>query len=134
MRKQPYVYVLPFLDNIHFKIGKSSESEIRIRKLHFYYNFDLSKCIRIKCKKGQEKTLETILLKNTLKYMPEANTFDKSGRTEIRLLECLDTVISYLNTNKYEYNPFSKILINRIGKARKKRTILPKPDIEHYLF
>jgi hypothetical protein len=130
--KTPYVYILPFEDGRHFKIGRSSESEIRIRKLHWYYMFDLEKCIRIKCKKGIVGNLENTLLKMTRNYTV-SDTFDKSGRTEIRLIDCHQIVITYLIENQYEYSYFSKILINRIRKARKKRTILPKPEPQkHY--
>lgn len=131
--KTYYVYILPFSDGIHFKIGKSSESHIRIRKLHRDFKFKIEECKRIKCKKEEMSKLESFLLKTLTKGF-EVKDFTSNGCTEIRLMTCYKSVQDYLETKKIEPKGFSTQFKNIIIAPTKKRTIVEKPKPENNFY
>jgi hypothetical protein len=92
-----YLYLLPFQDRKHFKIGISSNNFDRINHLNNLYQLDKEKCLMITSDKTTNiKILEKELL--NIFENDECDEFSTDGHTEIRnvkyLNECVDLIKS----------------------------------------
>lgn len=89
-----YLYILPFKDKNHFKIGISSKNYTRIKHLDKLYSVNLDKSLIITAGKNSTiKILETELLT----IFPKADIYKNTeGRTEIRDIKYLNECIDYI--------------------------------------
>lgn len=115
-----YLYILPFKDKKHFKIGISSNSYSRIIHLDKIYDIDLENSFIVHSKKRNISILEKELL--TIFEQDDVDNFLSEGHTEIRnvkyLNECLELIrnkhqnLSYkiekLNINQNDSQPTKK--------------------------
>jgi hypothetical protein len=91
-----YLYVLPFADNQHFKIGISERIDSRIGKHNSQYNLKVSDIKLIKSNAHNIKLLERLLL--TVCPPLKDNSFTGTdGATEIRHVEHLSTCFNQID-------------------------------------
>lgn len=94
-----YLYILPFKDKLHFKLGVSSNNYNRIKVHNNTYGIDLSKSIIVESSSRNIRTLERLLL--ILCKEIDSNPFvGKDGYTEIRSISYLGDCIRDLNEYK----------------------------------
>lgn len=96
-----YLYILPFNDKKHIKVGISSDDITRVITHEEGYNLNLSKVLILKChRKSLAKKVERFILKNTEK--PEsANKYNGiDGYTEIRSIHDLNKIKSIIRKIK----------------------------------
>lgn len=130
-----YLYLIPFEDKKHFKIGISSNNFNRVRKHFKTYNAKESDCLIVTCKKGFYSTLERELLETF--QTPEIKCFSGlDGYTEIRSMGCFEDVLSIIKSKhknlNVRVNKFLDIIPREMvvdDKVRKKK-VYPGLDKE----
>ena len=92
---QNYLYILPFNNGGHFKIGISSNNYNRIRQHNSTYKINYSKSLVVQASRDNVRNLERILLSNIPPTVSDEYS-GKDGYTEIRdisyLATCLDDI------------------------------------------
>jgi len=92
---QDYLYILPFNNDRHFKIGVSSNNYNRVIKHNSVYNINYSKSLIVQASRDNVRNLERILLSNIPPTVSDEYS-GKDGYTEIRdisyLAICLDDI------------------------------------------
>lgn len=123
---QNYIYILPFLDGKHFKIGISSNDLSRVKEHNRIYGVDKKKALVFEGNKRIVRALESSLLS----ICPQVNGFNgKDGHTEIReikhLEECMGFVKFYENQNKISQKSIdlTPVVKETIKKKQSKRTV-----------
>lgn len=89
-----YLYILFFKDEKHFKIGKSSKNDFRVKQHDKTYGVKISDSKFFKGSKKNISLVESLLLANTSKI----ETFNSDGHTEIRLLKYFEYVSDQLSS------------------------------------
>lgn len=89
-----YLYILPFKDKKHFKIGISGNNFNRVYMHDNTYDIDLDKSITYHAKRSTVRSIENILL-NTTKNIDNFSGLD--GCTEVRSIEDLQSCMDILN-------------------------------------
>ena len=98
-----YLYILPFINNKHFKIGISTNNYDRIKKHNSTYKVDFGKSIIVKGDSKSIKNLERILLTNIPNSI--GNLYEgKDGYTEVRDIDYLDTCLTDIEFFKERLN------------------------------
>lgn len=92
-----YLYLLPFKDNKHFKIGISTGTFARVLKHDSTYGIDLESSLIVSCKKSSTiSALETLLL-NMFPISETIEYKDKDGYTEIRAMNHWQKALSEID-------------------------------------
>ena len=99
---QNFLYILPFNDGKHFKIGISSNGYSRINHLNKIYDINLNQAYIIHSVKNNVKMLETELLQIFDK--DDCDKFDTDGYTEIRNIKYLDECLSFIQNKHIKLN------------------------------
>lgn len=124
-----YLYILPFKDKKHFKIGISSNSYSRIFHLDKIYNIDLDNSFIVHSKKRNIALLERELL--MIFEQDDVDNFLTDGHTEIRnvkyLNECLELIQNKHQNLVYRIDKF-KIPENVIGTNKKPKILKRKSE------
>ncbi len=99
IQDRTYLYLLPFDNGEHFKIGISTNNDNRIKHHHWQFGLNLDKCLVVTANK--DKTI--VLLEREL-----LNTFDDEivnidysefdGYTEIRDMSCFNEVVDLIKS------------------------------------
>jgi len=117
---QNYLYILPFIDGKHFKIGISSKDFTRIKHLNSLYNIDLDKALIVSSSKRNISLLERELLQIFDK--DECDDFNSDGHTEIRHIKYLDECISIIDSKhknlKYVYESIDLTNVLSISESK----------------
>lgn len=115
-----YLYILPFKDKKHFKIGISSKSFNRVFVHNKTYEIDFKGSLVYTSKRATIKSLEMLLLSTTT----QIETFiGKDGHTEVRCIQELNSCFDILKDFE------SKDLIKKHSflKVQNEPFIIPKP-------
>ena len=95
-----YLYILPFNNDMHFKIGVSSRNYNRVIKHNSTYKINYSKSLIVQASRDNVRNLERILLSNIPSTVSDEYS-GKDGYTEIRdisyLATCLDDIDYFLS-------------------------------------
>ena len=134
IENKSYLYLLPFKDKKHFKIGISSNNLNRIDKHNNTYGLIKEDCIIVTCEEDRHiKVLEKDLLSIFSENISDFSGLD--GHTEIRSIENLKKSLDYIE-HKSSYINFvvNKLPLKRkINKIPKKLKIEDKEDNDFYL-
>ena len=124
-----FLYILPFKDQKHFKIGISSKDFSRIKYLNKIYDIDFDKSFIVYSKERDIKILEKELLE--IFDTDECDKFETDGYTEIRNIkyfnECLQIIDSKHENLKYVKQKFDTNVFDNIESTFDKRNLKQKP-------
>lgn len=117
-----YLYILPFKDKKHFKVGISSNNMNRIKHLNSIYSLDYDNGFILQGKEKKVKMLETMLLSIT----NQVDTFiGNDGHTEVRSINDYDKVIEQISLYEDAFKLKKEFLNKPI------HTVKPKPKLKH---
>tara|TARA_B100000795_G_C22794651_1_gene438721 strand:- start:862 stop:1710 length:849 start_codon:yes stop_codon:yes gene_type:complete len=103
LKPHNYLYILPFNNDMHFKIGVSSNNYSRVIKHNSTYDINYSKSLIVQASRDNVRNLERILLSNIPTTV--SNEYSgKDGYTEIRDISYLATCLDDINYFKSRLN------------------------------
>jgi hypothetical protein len=129
-----FLYILPFADNKHFKIGISSNNFSRLKILNKLYQIDFTKSYIVYSKVSNIKILERELLE--IFDTDDCDKFYTDGHTEIRnvkyLNECVELIKNKHSNLKYDLQQFDVNIFDKV-KVNRKSQIYHKFDSSSYI-
>lgn len=122
-----YLYLLPFKDGVHFKLGISKTLDNRVENHNKTYDLDLDNILIVSSK----TSIFILSLEQELLLMLDDPKYEKylDGHTEIRLMKDFEKVLDYINSKddflgfkieKYDGSKLKKIIYKRNERTYKR--------------
>lgn len=128
-----YLYLLPFKDGVHFKLGISKSLDGRITTHNNNYELDLEKALIV----YSNKSIFTLSLEQELLLiLKDANYPQKiDGHTEIRLMQDFEKALDYIKSKSnflgFKIENYDNSNINKIVKRENYYNIRYMGDLIH---